>query len=168
MISETDAIERYLSRKFGFFGKTPFEEVVISQFVASNNTLIQQLVQRFFVLDKNSELKAQNKEKLLEGPIVDWIHIHEKHLSENPVAVAGEEEHGNGHYVGNSFSLADLKAVQVIDMLKSFSDELISKDKTPALWKVKENVEQTPSFQEWRATEDYQKLAESNLSLLGY
>jgi len=168
LISETDAIERYLSRKFGYFGKTALEDVIISQFQSSTNSLIQKLVYRYLILDKDPELRAANKEKLLGGPIIDWICIHEKHLSENPVAVAAKEEHGNGHYVGDSISLADLKTVQLIDMIRALSDKLISKDKTPALWKVKENIETTPSVLEWKATEDYQKLAETNLSLLGY
>lgn len=170
MVAESDAIERYLSRKFGLLGQTSHEELILSQFVASDTTLLNQLFQQYFTIDDNPELKAKNREKLLKGPVNDWIRIHEKHLSENPKAVVeGKEEHGNGHYVGDKFSLADLKTVYLIDILQGLTGEdLISKEKTPAIYKVKETVEAVPSVQAWKATEDFKQIAELNRMVLGF
>jgi len=165
-IAESDAIERYLSRKFGYFGKTAHEELIISQFVAANNALATTFFKDFFTVRENPELKAANKAKMLTGAIPTWIQYHEKHLSENPAAKEGE--HGNGHYVGTSLSLADLKAVQLIEMIQAVSgDDFINTEKTPALLKVKENVDTIPSLQAWRATEEYKALSERNLQALG-
>ncbi|GJJ76154.1 hypothetical protein EMPS_08513 [Entomortierella parvispora] len=166
-ITESDAIERYLSRKFGYLGKTAHEELLVSQFVAANNAMMTTLVKDYIAQRENLELKAANKEKLIATTIPTWIEYHEKHLSENPAAKEGK--HGNGHYVGNSLSLADLKAYQLIGILQDMiGDDLINKEKTPALLKVKETVEAIPSLQAWKATEDYKAMSERNFQALGF
>lgn len=168
-ITESDAIERYLSRKFGYLGKTPYEEMVINMFNCSNQWMMNNLFQKYFSVSENPELKAENKAKLVSTQIPDWIKYHEQHLSENPVAVAQGQKHGNGHYVGDNYSLADLKTVFLIDSIQGMTGEgLISSEKTPALWKVKQVVEEKDSVKAWKETAAYKEISEHNYTAMGY
>ncbi|GJJ76152.1 hypothetical protein EMPS_08511 [Entomortierella parvispora] len=168
LISESDAIERYLSHKFGLLGKNGYEELIINQFVSSNNAMAMNLFLRYFSILDNEEFKAANKAKLLGGTIPSWIAAHEKHLCENTAAVAKGLKDGNGHYVGETFSLADVKTPALVDMIRVISgDDMVSKEKTPALWKVKETMEASPSVKAWKATPEFKEISERNFQLIG-
>jgi len=168
-LSESDAIDRYLSRKFGYLGQNAYEEMIINSFVSSSQSISFAIVQKYLTIRDNPELKAENKTKLLAGPVPDWIRYHETHLSENEAAVRKGEKHGNGHYVGESFSMADVKTLFVMNLIRGMTgDDLITKEKTPALWKVKENIEAKESHKAWAATEDYKAISEQNLKVLGF
>ncbi|GJJ76151.1 hypothetical protein EMPS_08510 [Entomortierella parvispora] len=169
LISESEAIERYLARKFGLLGKNGYEELIINQFVSSNSGMAMNLVQKFFIVRDNAELQAANKAKLLEGPIPSWIAAHEKHLRENPAAVAKGLKDGNGHYVGETFSLADVKMAGLVDMVRVVTgDDMVSKEKTPAMWKVKEAMEASPSVKAWKATPEFKEISERNFQFMGF
>jgi len=167
-ISESDAIERYLSRKFGLLGKDGYEELIINQFVSSEASMASTILAKVFSVRDNEELKAANKAKLLEGPIPSFVAAHEKHLSENPAAVAKGLKDGNGHYVGENFSLADVKLIYVLDFIGVMSGDVISKEKTPALWKVKETMEAAPSVKAWKETPGFKEISERNFQFVGY
>ncbi|KAG0048625.1 hypothetical protein BGZ83_006444 [Gryganskiella cystojenkinii] len=168
-VAETDAIERYLCRKFGYYGQNGFEEQVINTFVASSQFLMGYIFRSYFSIRDNPELKATNKTKLLSGPIPDWVKSHEHHLSENPVAVAKGEKHGNGHYVGDKVSLADFKTAFLIDMIRGITGEdFITEAKTPAIWKVREVIERKESVKAWKATKEFKEISERNYAGIGF
>ncbi|KAF9128600.1 hypothetical protein BGW39_004896, partial [Mortierella sp. 14UC] len=75
----------------------------------------------------------------------------------------------NGHYVGNKVTLADAKTDYVISMIKGVSgDELISESKTPAIWKVRQEMDKVEGVAVWKASEEYKALDKDNLELLAY
>ncbi|KAG0294810.1 hypothetical protein BGZ97_004965, partial [Linnemannia gamsii] len=126
-IAESDAIERYLARKFGLFGNgTAFQEVLVNTFANSTQGLIHTIFNTYGLIE-DPATRAKNKGPLVTDSIAPWIKYHEQHLQANGA---------NGHYVGDSVTLADVKTAYVISMIQGLSgEELISEEKTPAIWK---------------------------------
>ncbi|KAF9952822.1 Glutathione S-transferase S1 [Mortierella alpina] len=157
-IAESDAIERYLSRKFGFYGDNLFEETIINSFVSNDNDIVGKIFGYLFI--KDAEQKAEAKEKVFTGAVASWVKNHELHLQNNGA---------NGHYVGNKQTLADFKTAQLIEIIQGLSgQDLISETLTPALMKVKATVDKIPSLAAWRATDEFKVFAEGNKAAIGY
>ncbi|KAG9323298.1 hypothetical protein KVV02_002277 [Mortierella alpina] len=157
-VAESDAIERYLAKRFGYSGDNLFEETVINTFVASDNDIMHRIFIPIQV--KDPEQKAEVKERIFTNDVANWIKNHELHLKNNG---------SNGHYVGNKHTLADFKTAQLIEMILGMSgQDLISEKLTPALFKVKAMVDKIPSLAAWRATDEFKVLAEKNKARLGY
>ncbi|KAF9080365.1 hypothetical protein BGX23_002273 [Mortierella sp. AD031] len=158
-VAESDAIERYLSRKFGLMGKDGFEEVLINTFASNSQGLVSQILFKYWMV-KDAELKAANKEPLITSNIVPWIKYHEEHLKANGA---------NGHYVGDKVSLADVKTDFVISLIQSVSgEELVSEEKTPAIWKVRVELNKIEGLAAWKKTEEFKQLSEKNYAAIGF
>lgn len=158
-IAESDAIARYLSRKFGYLGSNIFEETVIDQFVSSSRSVPSVIFTKYFDA-KTPEAKAEVMTKLMTDTIEPWMRYHEQHLADNG---------SNGHYVGATMSLADITTAGVVSVVNGlWSADIITKEKSPALWKVYSNVVSTPSYVAWTQTESFKTLAAGNVKALGY
>ncbi|KAF9908659.1 Glutathione S-transferase S1 [Linnemannia zychae] len=159
-IAESDAIERYLARKFGLFGNgSVFEKVLVNTFANNTQGLIYEIFGKFSLVE-DAEVKAANKGPLIADHIVRWIKHHEEHLQANGA---------NGHYVGNKVTLADVKTDYVISMIQGVSgEELVSKSKTPAIWKVREEMDKVEGIAAWKASEEYKSLDKENFEFLAY
>ncbi|KAJ1967323.1 Glutathione S-transferase A2 [Dispira parvispora] len=103
-IVESDAIYRYLARKFGLYGQDIQEDV-------QQDTIISQwkdvLAPAFLTIQNNEHVKQYGTEKAKEAS----QHLFEKH---------GEllKKNGTGHYVGNRTTLADIFAYSWLKTLK--------------------------------------------------
>ncbi|OAQ28130.1 hypothetical protein K457DRAFT_139014 [Linnemannia elongata AG-77] len=159
-IAESDAIERYLARKFGLFGNgTAFEKVLVNTFANSTQGLIMSIFNSYGLIEDRA-VRTKNKGPLISDSIAPWIKYHEQHLQANGA---------NGHYVGNKVSLADVKTDYVISMIQGLSgDELVSEEKTPAIWKVRQEMDKIGGVAEWKASEEYKSLGKENFDFLGY
>ncbi|KAF9215469.1 Glutathione S-transferase S1 [Podila verticillata] len=158
-IAETDAIARYLSRKFGYMGTNAFEETVINQFFSSTNSVASTIFIKYFGT-KDPEAKAEVKSKLLTDTIQPWMRFHEQHLADNG---------SNGHYIGSALSLADIATAVLINMLNGlFGADTVTEEKNPALFKVHATVVSNPSFVAWTHTDSFKTLAAANLKVVGF
>ncbi|KAF9997225.1 Glutathione S-transferase S1 [Modicella reniformis] len=158
-IAESDAIERYLGKKFGFLGQNAFEETLINTFISNSAGMASQVFIRYFSL-KDEAQKAEAKAKLIEGPLKDWAKHHEQHLSANG---------SNGHYVGDKTSLADFKVAFLISIVQGIAgDEVISESKTPAIMKVKATVDAIPGVAKWQESAEYKAISDKTFNALGF
>lgn len=158
-IAETDAIMRYLCRKYGLLGRNVFEETVINTFASSTNHVLGRELYKYFT-NTDPDAQAAIKEKLFNEPIKYWLEFHEKHLRDNG---------SNGHYVGSTLSFADVQTVnliQIVDVL--YGGDVVTEAKTPALWKVKTTLEAIPSYAAWTQTESFKALSAKNKEILGF
>ncbi|KAF9425386.1 hypothetical protein BGZ94_007578, partial [Podila epigama] len=89
-IPESEAIERYLARKFNLFGSDLWEETAINVFYTSSNAVMSIYINK--VLLAFPDTKARELAKFVQKDIPAWIEHHEKWLTRNG---------SNGHYVGN-------------------------------------------------------------------
>ncbi|KAF9185759.1 hypothetical protein BGZ51_002102 [Haplosporangium sp. Z 767] len=158
-IAESDAIERYLAKKFGFYGSDAFEEVLVNTFISQANSLIYKTFMQYYMI-KDAELKAKAKEEFATKFFPEFIKAHEVHLQGNGA---------NGHYIGNKASLPDFKLAQLVSMIQSITGEdLISEKLTPAIFKVKTEVNKIPGLVAWMQTEEFKALSKANFEALGY
>ncbi|KAJ1967055.1 hypothetical protein IWQ62_002090 [Dispira parvispora] len=103
-IFESDAIYRYLARKFGLYGQDIQDDV-------QQDTILSQLkevlVPAFMTFQGDEYIKKYGAEKAKEAS----QHLFEKH---------GEllKKNGTGHYVGNRTTLADICAYTYFKLLK--------------------------------------------------
>ncbi|KAI7817360.1 hypothetical protein BC939DRAFT_466161 [Gamsiella multidivaricata] len=148
-IPESEAIERYLARKFNLLGDTPWEEMRIDAFVSSTKTLIYLAFSRVPTV-RDPVQKQEMVEQLLEKAIPKWVGLHERYLKANGT---------NGHYVGLKLTLADIRAVIVIQMILALTENrVISAESTPALWKLWQTMNEIPSYVIWKESAGYRQL----------
>jgi hypothetical protein len=99
-IPESEAIERHLARKFGFWGKDAWEEIAIHVFYCSSKSVLSWYVNK--VLLAFPDTKARELTKFVEKEIPAWISQHEKWLDRSQTP---------GFYVGNQVSNSSLLPV---------------------------------------------------------
>ncbi|KAG0237130.1 hypothetical protein BGW42_001706 [Actinomortierella wolfii] len=153
-LAESQAIERYLARKYDLLGSNEWEEHLVNEYFNNTDQANIALGARFISAAPETRVEAFNK--LIDEFITPWIVNHEKHLAANG---------GNGHYVGDKTTLADLKThLQINRFLlykpKEAKDIGISKEKTPNLWKLKETIESNANYAAWYNSERYRELEE--------
>ncbi|KAG0204910.1 hypothetical protein BGX28_003289 [Mortierella sp. GBA30] len=156
-VAECKTIEQYLAKKFGFLGKNSYEEALISSFASSTTSLFEEFLHTSVALQAVVEVKQEQLSLFLKKKVPNWIRIHEEHLSANG---------SNGHYVGDSITLADLKSAAILQMIQRLpgAAELLSQETAPGLLKVKEVVDQHPKIAQWRESELYKSLRSSRAS----
>ncbi|KAF9972999.1 Glutathione S-transferase S1 [Mortierella antarctica] len=156
-LAETLVIEHYLAKKFGLLGDNEWEEQQIKMFHSSSLYLRERLFTR--VTGNYKEVMDKALDLFLTRHLPLWIETHTKHLKDNG---------GNGHYVGDKISLADLLTANDIDHFQiQFGGpkivELIKK--SPDIWKVKEMVDAEPRLQSWRQSEAYKKHISASVAM---
>ncbi|KAG0042512.1 hypothetical protein BGZ83_000381 [Gryganskiella cystojenkinii] len=143
-LAEQNVIEFYLAQKTGLLGSNAWEDQLIRSCASSSNMLFEKFV--VMVVRAPAELKAQMMELFKAKQVGEWAVYHERMLQANGA---------NGHYVGDKLSFADIKTVTVMDvMLVLTKDQFISREKTPALFAVKDGLEKNPKYQAWKSSEE--------------
>ncbi|KAG0042609.1 hypothetical protein BGZ83_000257 [Gryganskiella cystojenkinii] len=165
VLSENVAIDIFLAKQFGLHGENAWEEALINSFYSnSNHFFFQETMNNFFweSSGKDDEEKAKYLEKFLNEQLGSWARIHEKHLENN---------HSNGHYVGNRTTLADIRAVTMLDGVEKIVGKervatIINESVTPAIVKMRNNVESQDSYAAWIVSEDYKKLDARSVTMV--
>ncbi|KAF8948171.1 hypothetical protein BGZ47_006134 [Haplosporangium gracile] len=151
-LAESQAIERYLANKYGLYGKNAYEAHKVEQIFSSADGVAQAFSQK--IIGTAQDKRVEEANKFYVEVLPKFIAIHEAHLVKNG---------SNGHYVGNSATLADIKVANLLDRLlllrpKGADEVPFSAEKTPNLWKVLEKVNSHPTLAAWKKTGRYQEL----------
>ncbi|KAF8899861.1 hypothetical protein BGZ58_006926, partial [Dissophora ornata] len=123
----------------------------VEQFFTSTDTA-SSAFNKVIIASPDTRTAAAND--YYKNTLSKFIEVHKEHLKKNG---------SNGHYIGDSNTLADLKTTQFIDCVISFApkgaDEVpISAEKTPNLWKLRETVNSTPSLAAFKNSERCKEL----------
>ncbi|KAF9992200.1 hypothetical protein BGZ79_003395 [Entomortierella chlamydospora] len=151
-LAESQAIERYLATKFHLFGKNEYEHHKVEQFFTSTDSTQQTFSTK--VLFAAPDKRVEEANKFYTEVLPKFIEVHEAHLKKNG---------SNGHYVGDSITLADIKTTLFINRVlflrpKGANEVPFSAEKTPLLWKVRETVDNHPRLAAWKKSQRYQEL----------
>ncbi|KAF9103130.1 hypothetical protein BGX27_010725, partial [Mortierella sp. AM989] len=149
-IPESEAIERYLARKFGLLGRDAWEETTINVFYSSSNAVMSLYVNK--VLLAFPDTKSRELTKFVERDVPGWIKQHEKWLAKN--------DSGSGYYVGDQLSLADIRSVICLDRYLTIPEcrGLFSATLTPGLFKLKQTLETNPRYAAWMASDEFEAI----------
>ncbi|KAG0376721.1 hypothetical protein BGX24_007315 [Mortierella sp. AD032] len=161
-LAECQAIERYLANKYNLYGKNAYETHKVEQYFSSADSVSQAFSQK--IIGAAQDKRVEEANKFYVEVLPKFIAIHEAHLTKNG---------SNGHYVGNSATLADIKVANLIDRLlflrpKGADEVPFSAEKTPQLWKVLEKVNAHPTFAAWKKTDRYQELNAGTKSMFKF
>ncbi|KAF9904745.1 hypothetical protein EC991_002382 [Linnemannia zychae] len=148
-IPESEAIERYLARKFGFWGQDAWEETAIHVFYCSSKSVLSLYVNK--VLLAFPDTKARELVKFVEKEVPAWIAQHEKWLGKSQTP---------GFYVGNQLSIADIHSVVCLDRFLTIPEckDLFSPEKTPNLFRLKRNLETYPRYTTWITSPEFEAI----------
>ncbi|KAF9919040.1 hypothetical protein BX616_002704 [Lobosporangium transversale] len=157
-IPESEAIERYLARKFGLLGQDEWEETAINVFYSSSNAIMSFYINK--VLLAFPDIKQRELEKFLTKDLPVWISQHEKWLAKNG---------NNGHYVGDQLSLADIRSVICLERFMAIpecnpqtnSERNMFSLATPGLFKLKQVLDSRPGYAAWISSEEFNTITAS-------
>ncbi|KAF9951950.1 hypothetical protein BGZ70_000796 [Mortierella alpina] len=151
-IPESEAIERYLARKFHLLGNDPWEETSINVFYCSSNAVMSLYVNK--VLLAFPDTKARELEKFVTKDVPVWIAQHEKWLAKNG---------SNGLYVGDQLSIADIRSVVCLDRFMTIPEckDMFSPEKTPGLFRMRQRLESNPRYSAWMASAEFEAISVS-------
>ncbi|KAF8933187.1 hypothetical protein BGZ58_006530, partial [Dissophora ornata] len=86
-LAEAQAIERYLSKKFHFYGKNEWESHKVEQFFTSTDTASNTFATK--VVSASPDARVANANEYYKDTLSKFIEVHEEHLKKNG---------SNGHY----------------------------------------------------------------------
>ncbi|KAF9988580.1 hypothetical protein BGZ75_009157 [Mortierella antarctica] len=147
-VPESEAIERYLARKFHLLGNDPWEETSINVFYCSSNAVMSLYVHK--VLLAFPDTKARELDKFVNKDVPVWIEQHEKWLAMNGC---------NGHYL----SIADIRSVVCLDRFMTIPEckDMFSPEKTPSLFQLRQRLESNPRYSAWMASAEFEAISAS-------
>ncbi|XP_062579790.1 S-crystallin SL11-like [Saccostrea cucullata] len=132
-IPQSRAIERFLAREFGLYGKTNMESCCVDVICETVNDFFESL--RPVMFEKDEAKKAELMKKFHEQ-----VPVYMKRIEDRLSLNGG----GNGFLVGPSLTLADLTFLRSLDAFDKFGLKLT--DKLEALRK---RIESLPKIQEY-------------------
>lgn len=140
IICQSNAIALYLANEFGLAGKTPADKARAHMIVECGEDTLKPMLG--FMFEKDENRKAENKKKYIEEQLPQFLAGLEKILKQN--------NDGNGFFVGDSVTWADLNVLNMGDWLKVIGadGQLANHEKLNALI---QRVKAVPAVAEWLA-----------------
>jgi len=138
LVCQTNAICRYLARKYGFYGCNPWEELLVDEVVEAVQDLVSEKVKAFFEKDENK--KAELAKSFLENTLpkfLDYFRLRSKDAK-------------NGYIVGSKITLADVMVFSFVDM--QFSTGQTFFEEYPEIMKHYELIKSNPKIAAWLET----------------
>jgi len=137
-------ISRYLAEKFGFPGKTDLDKLRADMVVHYCEDLLMAMSKLSLIFEKDEKIKAEKSSKFEKEELHKYLANFEKILKEN--------KGGDGFYVGDSITWADLAVYQhVTSFIKSHSCIDVTPHLTgyPKLTALLQRVKTNPKIATW-------------------
>ncbi|XP_077991497.1 hematopoietic prostaglandin D synthase-like [Glandiceps talaboti] len=139
VIAQTYAISRYLANEFGFAGQNNLQKAKVDMIVTAVDDLYSPLVFNNWY-EKDEDRKAAWFDNFKTKTLPNGLKLIQNQLEAN--------NGGDGYFVGESLTMADLTFVDRIDLMRKFSADNVLDD-FPKLKALKERVEALPKIAEW-------------------
>ncbi|KAL1925197.1 uncharacterized protein VTP21DRAFT_80 [Calcarisporiella thermophila] len=132
--AESQTISRYIGREYGLMGNTNEETALVEMVMDSVLELVLCMVTHYF-FQEDEEKKEAGKKLVIENAH-KLLPYHERLI---------KKFGGNGHYLDNKLTVADIHMFSLLIKLQKFFgmeeyNSMVNKDKTPELVKVFEAV----------------------------
>jgi glutathione S-transferase len=155
-IAETFMVERHLAKKHDLLGSNEWETHLIEALHANTDDVSNSFTKVITTPDQDRHELAN---KYYGSSLKNWIIAHERYLAQNG---------SNGHYVGDKFSLADIKTATFLErLLLNFrlGQIPISAEETPNIWKLWTTYQAHPIIAKWQKSERFEELNHSTLKM---
>ena len=142
LFGQSISIARYLAEKFGFAGKTDLEKLRADMVVHCAEDFAQALFKAQFESDEAK--KATLVKKLLDEDVKNFLTNFEN--------IAKQNKGGNGYFVGDSITWADLVFTHFVDFIAMIGLEVpTTLSAYPKLKSIYETVHKNPKIADWIA-----------------
>lgn len=135
VIYQSRTIARFLANEFGLAGKTNIEKGQADEVVDAITDLQNAAYTVFF--EKDEKAKAEKTKKVFGETLPTGLAYLEKCLTRR----------GGMHFVGNTFSWADLCLLMLVDFLSGKNDNIL--ESLPKLSKLVERARDVPNIKKW-------------------
>lgn len=139
MICQSNAISRYIARKFGYGGKTELDQARVDMIVDCLDDMAKPLFAIFSA--KTEEEKAAIKTKYQDETAPDYMEKLQNILKQN--------KGGDGWFVGDDITWADVQYMGYMEFLDTTMKLELKLDKFEKLKALKQKTESHPKIQEW-------------------
>lgn len=139
-LCQSRAIARFLARKFNLAGKTEWDEVRADMIVDEVEDMFTAIFKFFFLQDNAA--KAEAKSKYLQEQLPVTLDNFERLLKEN--------KGGDGYFVGDGLTWADLQLLVVVDWLQMLGATDLLNER-PKLLALSQRIEKLPKIAAWIA-----------------
>ncbi|KAF9103086.1 hypothetical protein BGX27_010741 [Mortierella sp. AM989] len=157
-LAELSVLEYYIGQKYGWVGDNIWENNLVKMYHSSSQAVFDKLVTT--VVRAPKENYDQMLGIYISSIVPEWAEYHERALKANG---------SNGHYVGNKLTIADIKTATILDNLISLTeDRILSREKTPAIMAVYDNLEKLPKYAAWKASENWKAYDDLNKNLFKF
>ncbi|XP_062612153.1 glutathione S-transferase 3-like [Saccostrea cucullata] len=136
-IPQSAAILRYVGREFGLYGENNDESTRIDVIFGATEDFLKNVINVYY--EKDETKKAELKKDLEENKLPQFLDLLEEILKEN--------NGGDGFFVGNKMSIADLLIFDTVDQVGSFVKSPPSFP--PKLGALIEKVKNNPRIKEY-------------------
>ncbi|XP_071479930.1 S-crystallin SL11-like [Diadema antillarum] len=138
-IPQSSAIERYLAREFGMYGKNTLETIRIDVVCETVLDLFNGTIK--FAFEKDEATKAKKKQDFMETDSVNAMKALSKGLQYN--------NQGKGYFVGTTMTLADIRAFVFFEIVEGMMPEML--DKYSDLKDFQARMKKEPKIAAWLA-----------------
>ncbi|XP_061178876.1 S-crystallin SL11-like [Saccostrea echinata] len=136
LIPQSGAILRYVGRAFGLYGDNNDESTRIDVILGATDDFLKNLINVYY--EKDETKKEELKKDLEENKLPQYFNLMEEILKEN--------NGGDGFFVGNKMSIADLMIYDLTDQVASF---VTPPPLPPKLGTLIEKVKNNPKIKEY-------------------
>jgi len=144
-VVQSQAINRYVARKYGYAGSTEREVVLIDMVAEGARDLLESSVKsRYF---RPQEQRQAEIQKFAEGALNDWLNYYSDILEDN--------NGGKGYFVGDKVSYGDFCVYEVLVNLQGVKEWKDVIDMFPELKDWMKRVESRPKIKAYLASEPY-------------
>jgi len=136
-IPQSQAIARFLAKRFGLFGSNDIEAALIDSYMEAFVDLRSGLMG--YMREQDAELKKKKLEDYLSGDVVKYTTLLEQNLAKN--------NEGKGWLVGDKLSVADVQLYYSYFLISSFQSDVLKN--FPLVAGLFERVAANPGIAEW-------------------
>ncbi|ESO99822.1 hypothetical protein LOTGIDRAFT_238691 [Lottia gigantea] len=130
LYGQSNAINSYLARQFGLYGKNDLDALQIDVVVGVQNDFATVMIKIFYESDEAK--KKELREKLAKEDAPKFLGNFEKLLQDN------------GYYVGNSVTLAEIAVNDILEYLLMENPDVLKS--YPKLTQMRKNLEAHPKI----------------------
>jgi len=135
MLSQSNAINRFLGRQFGLAGANDFEAAQIDALADGLQDMRQKLYP--WHMEKDPAKKKELFEKLVEETLKPGLQRFEKFLTDN----------GHGHFVGSKMSWFDIQFAETLSNYEEFLHDVLKE--FPKLHEFTQKIRSHPNLKKW-------------------
>ncbi|KAJ1515979.1 hypothetical protein HMI54_011249 [Coelomomyces lativittatus] len=137
-LAQSQAIIRYLARKFDLFPPNPFEAALVDSYLESFIEIGEKL--SFILFRVPEDKREEAKRDFVKSVVAPFIMVQSRIIKSNKTP---------GYFLGNKITIADISLYNYVTAINTLIPNTINKENAAPLMEIVENVENHPRIKEY-------------------